>query len=85
MKRGVIEHFGAPEVVSVVEDDDPAPGNGEVHVRVLASSVSLSDAQMRAGTYLGGPKPPFTPGYELVGVVDQVAAREYGLAIALAH
>ena len=27
---------------------------------------------MRAGTYLGGPKPPFTPGYELVGVVDQV-------------
>jgi NADPH:quinone reductase-like Zn-dependent oxidoreductase len=41
-------------------------------VRVLASGVSLSDAQMRAGTYLGGPKPPFTPGYELVGVVDEL-------------
>jgi NADPH:quinone reductase-like Zn-dependent oxidoreductase len=39
---------------------------------VLASGVSLSDAQMRAGTYLGGPKPPFTPGYELVGVVDEL-------------
>ena len=26
---------------------------------------------MRAGTYLGGPKPPFTPGYELVGIVDE--------------
>ena len=25
---------------------------------------------MRAGAYLGGPKPPFTPGYELVGIVD---------------
>ena len=27
---------------------------------------------MRAGTYLGGPKPPFTPGYELVGIVDEL-------------
>ena len=28
---------------------------------------------MRAGTYIaGGPKPPFTPGYELVGVVEEL-------------
>ena len=72
MKRVVIDHFGGPEVVSVVEDDDPRPGPGEIRVRVLASGVSLSDAQMRAGTYLGGPKPPFTPGYELVGIVDEL-------------
>ena len=72
MKRVVIDHFGGPEVVSVVEEGDPRPGPGEVRVRVLASGVSLSDAQMRAGTYLGGPKPPFTPGYELVGVVDEL-------------
>jgi NADPH:quinone reductase len=72
MKRVVIDHFGGPEVVSVIEDDDPRPGAGQVRVNVLASGVSLSDAQMRAGTYLGGPKPPFTPGYELVGVVDQL-------------
>ena len=72
MKRVVIDHFGGPEVVSVVEDDDPRPGPGEVRVRVLAAGVSLSDAQMRAGTYLGGPKPPFTPGYELVGVVEEL-------------
>ncbi len=72
MKRVVVDHFGGPEVVSVVEDDDPRPGAGEVRVRVLAAGVSLSDAQMRAGTYLGGPKPPFTPGYELVGVVEEL-------------
>src|SRR5262249_52980222 len=29
-------------------------------------------AQLRAGTYLGVPPPPFTPGYELVGVVDEL-------------
>ena len=72
MKRVLIDHFGGPEVVRVVEDEDPQPAEGQARVRDLASGVSLSDAQMRAGTYLGGPKPPFTPGYELVGVVDQV-------------
>ena len=72
MKRVVIDHFGGPEVVRVVEADDPRPGAGEVRVRVLAAGVSISDAQMRAGTYLGGPKPPFTPGYELVGVVEEL-------------
>ena len=54
MKRVLIDHFGGPEVVSVVEDDDPRPAEGQVRIRVLASGVSLSDAQMRAGTYLGG-------------------------------
>jgi NADPH:quinone reductase-like Zn-dependent oxidoreductase len=34
--------------------------------------VSFTDSQLRAGTYLGVPKPPFTPGYELVGVVEAV-------------
>ena len=56
----------------MVEADDPRPGQGEVRVRVLASGVSFTDAQLRAGTYLGGPKPPFTPGYELVGVVEEL-------------
>jgi NADPH:quinone reductase len=72
MKSVIVNHFGGPEVVSVVDTVDPRPGPGEVRVRVLASGVSLSDAQMRAGAYLGGPKPPFNPGYELVGVVDEL-------------
>ena len=72
MKRVIVDHFGGPEVVRVMVEGDPRPGPGEVRVQVLASGVSLSDAQMRAGTYLGGPKPPFTPGYELVGVVAEV-------------
>jgi NADPH:quinone reductase len=72
MKRVVVDRFGGPEVLRVVEDDTPRPGPGEVGIRVLAAGVSISDAQMRAGTYLGGPKPPFTPGYELVGVVEEL-------------
>ncbi|MFD8633440.1 medium chain dehydrogenase/reductase family protein [Streptomyces sp. NPDC059533] len=72
MKRVIVDHFGGPEVLRVVEDDDPRPGPGEVCVRVLAAGVSFTDAQLRAGTYLGVPKPPFTPGYELVGVVEEL-------------
>ena len=72
MKRVVVEQYGGPEVLSVVEVANPLPGPGEVSVRVLAAGVSFTDSQLRAGTYLGGPKPPFTPGYELVGVVEEL-------------
>jgi NADPH:quinone reductase-like Zn-dependent oxidoreductase len=73
MKRVVVDHYGGPEVLKVVEDDVPRPGPGEVRVRVLAAGVSFTDSQLRAGTYIpGGPKPPFTPGYELVGVVEEL-------------
>jgi NADPH2:quinone reductase len=72
MKRVVVDQYGGPEVLRVVEQDDPHPRHGEVRVRVLAAGVSFTDAQIRAGTYLGGPKPPFTPGYELVGVVEEL-------------
>src|SRR5918994_7109299 len=73
MKRVVVDHYGGPEVLKVVEEEDPRPGRGEVLVRVLAAGVSFTDAQLRAGTYLpGAPKPPFTPGYELVGVVEEL-------------
>jgi NADPH:quinone reductase len=72
MKRVLVEQFGGPEVVTVVDEADPRPGPGEIRVRVLAAGVSFTDAQIRAGTYIGGPKPPFTPGYELVGVVEEL-------------
>jgi len=73
VKRVVVDHFGGPEVLSVVEEDDPRPGPGEVRVGVLAAGVSFTDSQLRAGTYIpGAPKPPFTPGYELVGVIEEL-------------
>jgi NADPH:quinone reductase len=71
-KRVVVDHFGGPEVLKVVEENTPEPGPGEIRVRVLAAGVSFTDSQLRAGTYLGVPKPPFTPGYELVGVVEEL-------------
>ena len=75
MQRVVVDHYGGPEAVRVVEDEVPRPARGEVRVRVLAAGVSFTDSQLRAGTYIpGGPKPPFTPGYELIGVVEELGA-----------
>jgi NADPH2:quinone reductase len=72
MRRVVVDHFGGPDVLELVEDVDPRPGRGEVRVKVLAAGVSYTDSMLRAGTYLGVPKPPFTPGYELVGIVEEL-------------
>jgi NADPH:quinone reductase len=79
MKRVVVDHFGGPEVVRVIDDQVPRPGPGEVRVKVLAAGVSYTDAMLRAGSYLGVPKPPFTPGYELVGVVEELGPGCSGL------
>lgn len=70
MKRVVVDRFGGPEVLKVVDEAAPRPGPREVLVRVIAAGVSFTDTQLRAGTYIGGPRPPFTPGYELVGMVE---------------
>jgi NADPH:quinone reductase-like Zn-dependent oxidoreductase len=72
VKRVVVQRYGGPEVLELVEAETPRPGRGEVCVRVLAAGVSFTDALIRAGTYFHCPKPPFTPGYELVGIVEEL-------------
>jgi NADPH:quinone reductase-like Zn-dependent oxidoreductase len=76
----VIQHTGGPEVLQLVEDDLPVPGSGQARVKILAADVSFSDVNVRRGRYPGAPKPPFTPGYAMVGVVDQLGPDASGLA-----
>src|SRR5690242_12020224 len=68
----VVRRTGGPEVMQLVEDDLPTPAIGQARVKVLAADVSFSDVNLRRGRYPGGPRPPFTPGYAMVGVVDQL-------------
>src|SRR5437762_5035591 len=49
----------------------PSQRMGEVRVRVLAAGVSLPDLLMREGVHPEAPRLPFTPGWDLVGVVDR--------------
>ena len=71
-KRVVINRLGGPEVLEVREEELPEPGMGEVRVRILATGVSLPDLMMREGVHPEAPRPPFTPGWDLVGVVDKL-------------
>jgi NADPH2:quinone reductase len=80
-RRIVAMRRGGPEVLQLVEAPLPEPAEGEARVRVLAAGVSFTDVLMREGTYLGGPRPPFTPGYDLVGEVDKVGAGVFDLAL----
>jgi NADPH2:quinone reductase len=72
-RRIVVTRPGGPEVLQVVQEDQPAPRAGEVRVRVLAAGVSAYDLMFRrAGWLPGRPRVPFTLGADVVGVVDQV-------------
>ena len=71
-KHVVITRHGGSEVLQVVEDELPEPQVGEVRVRILATGVAFTDVLIREGLYPGIPKVPFSPGYEIIGVVDKL-------------
>jgi NADPH:quinone reductase-like Zn-dependent oxidoreductase len=48
MTAAVSERFGGPEVVRLVERPRPAPGAGELLIRVRATTVSTADHRARA-------------------------------------
>ena len=77
--RIIVTHYGGPEALQVVEEECPEPKNGEVRVRVLAAGVSLPDIMAREGVHPETPPLPFTPGWDLVGVVDRLGAGASGI------
>jgi NADPH:quinone reductase len=77
--RIIVTHYGGPDSVRVVEEECPEPKNGEVRVRVLAAGVSLPDIMAREGVHPETPPVPFTPGWDLVGVVDRLGIGTSGI------
>jgi NADPH2:quinone reductase len=70
----VVSQHGGPDVLHVVEDTLPEPRRDEVRVRILAAGVSFADILLREGIHPEAVRPPFTPGWELVGEVDELGA-----------
>ena len=71
-----ISRFGGPEVLEFLERPTlPKPGPDEVRIKVLAAGTGFTDTFIRRGRYpdFKGPL-PFTPGYDLVGVVEQAGS-----------
>jgi NADPH:quinone reductase-like Zn-dependent oxidoreductase len=81
-RRVVLPSFGGPESFTIVDEPIPEPGAGQVRVRVLAASVQYTDVIIRRGEYPDlKEKPPFTPGYDVVGAIDAIGPEVKGFAI----
>ncbi len=75
MRAVGVTEFGGPEALHVVEMPEPHPGPGEVRIRVRAATVNPTDTAHRAGWYaqrLTGQEPPYVPGMDAAGVIDEV-------------
>jgi NADPH:quinone reductase-like Zn-dependent oxidoreductase len=70
--RIIVTHYGGPDALQAVDEECPEPKTAEVRVRVLAAGVSLPDIMAREGVHPETPRVPYTPGWDLVGVVDRL-------------
>src|SRR5689334_12958906 len=74
MRQLVTTRNGGVEVLQVQEKPDPAPGNGEVLIRVRAAGLNFADILARQGIYPDGPAKPCVMGYEVAGTIEAVGS-----------
>jgi NADPH:quinone reductase-like Zn-dependent oxidoreductase len=80
MRAITYTRYGSPDVLTLSEVDKPVPGDNEVLIRVVASSVNRSDWETVVGkpfyVRIGGLLKPktATPGTDVAGVVESVGA-----------
>jgi NADPH2:quinone reductase len=77
MKAIVIHQYGPPDVLKYETVPDPAPGDGEIRIRIHAATVNrVLDVSVRAGNEgARGPVLPLILGVDCAGVVDAVGRR----------
>lgn len=75
-QRVMLTGFGDVDRLALVEETVlPQPGPGEVRLKVRVTSAAFTDVMIRKGLYPDvKEKPPFTPGYDLVGIVDALGS-----------
>ncbi|KEQ53662.1 NADPH:quinone oxidoreductase family protein [Sphingobium chlorophenolicum] len=62
---------GGPDTLELRDVPDPAPGPGELRVRVLACALNYPDVLVIEDRYQVRPPRPFAPGFEISGVVEE--------------
>jgi NADPH2:quinone reductase len=74
--RGVgVFEFGAPDVLQLIDLPEVHAGPGEIRVRVHAASVNPTDLSIRNGARaetLRDIAPPYVPGMDAAGVIDEI-------------
>lgn len=73
MKAAWYEKQGAPDVLVVGDMADPAPGLGDVRIRVRASGINPGDLKKREDAFgYGMPYPRVVPHSDGAGTIDQL-------------
>ena len=82
VKRIVYSKIGGPESIEIIDEELGKPNNNQVKVRVYRAGINFADLMMRQGLYGSNPDFPFTPGYEISGIIietgDEVKKLEVG-------
>ena len=72
MKAITLRDFGGPEMMQYTDIDTPTPGDGQLLIRVHASSVNRPDVIQRQGNYPPPPGDSEVLGLEVAGVVESI-------------
>lgn len=80
-KSVVVTRRGGPEALQVVENELCPPSAGEARVKILATPVCQDDVAVRQGNRPFLAKPPFVPGYSILGEVDALGEGSTGVAV----
>jgi len=70
MRAAVVEDFAKPLVMR--DAPKPTAGHGEIVVRMETSGLCHTDIHAAHGDWPVKPKPPFIPGHEGIGIVEQL-------------
>ena len=79
--RVIIKKAGGVSAITTEPMQAPTPGAGEVRIKVAYAGINFADLLMRLGFYQPRPPFPFTPGYEVSGVVDALGKGVSGLEV----
>jgi len=71
VKAVVCTKIGDPNLLEIKEIETPKPSKNEVLIKVQAAGVNFPDALMVQGKYQIVMDPPFTPGNEVCGYVEE--------------
>lgn len=81
MKAARCHRYGPPHSLTVEEVPEPAPAEGQVRVRVGGASVNFPDALLVANKYQMRVEPPFTPGSDFAGTVEELGPGVSGWSV----
>ena len=72
LKRVVYTRRGGLEAIDIIEESNPSPKSGQLRIEVHRAGINFADLMMRQGLYGAAPDFPFTPGYEVSGIVQEL-------------